>query len=80
MDEIIDFLYEQGFKPFQICITPKIILHSVETMKKRIQELQRQGVYVDNLSVLTKTQKQYQLYLNKLVSENGKKLKAIMNK
>lgn len=77
IDETIDYLYSLGMKPIQICITPKVFLHSVETTKKRVQELQEQGVYIDNLRLLTKSQKQYQVYYNKLVSANKKKLRSI---
>ncbi|KRT85373.1 hypothetical protein AMK59_2072, partial [Oryctes borbonicus] len=45
MDEIIDYLYSLNIHPAHICITPKILLHSVETMKKRVQELHDQGVH-----------------------------------
>lgn len=77
MNEIIDYLYSLHIKPIHICITPKILLYSVETMKKRVEELQEQGVYIDNLRLLTKSQKQYQVYYNKLITVNKKKLRGI---
>lgn len=77
IDEIITYLYEFQFKPIQICVSPKILLHSVDTVKKRVQELQKEGVHIDNLNILIKTQKKYAVYYNKLVSTNKKKLKNV---
>ncbi|GJQ70569.1 hypothetical protein Trydic_g22968 [Trypoxylus dichotomus] len=77
MAEIIDYLYNLGIQPTHICITPKILLHSVETMKKRVKELQEQGVHVDNLRLLTKSQKQYRAYYNKVVSAKKKTTKSV---
>ncbi|KAJ8949593.1 hypothetical protein NQ317_007847 [Molorchus minor] len=39
MNEMIDFLYKQGFQPIHMRRVPKILLHSVETTKKRLKEL-----------------------------------------
>lgn len=67
MKEILDFLFSQGFKPLQICRVPKILLHSVETTKQRLKELQQYGKHLDSLYLLTKSKKQYMQCLEGLV-------------
>lgn len=74
MDEIIDFLYSQGFRPYHICRVPKILLHSVQTTSKRIRELEKQGMTMDSLHMLTKSQKQYMQFYEALVKSNQQKL------
>lgn len=75
MKEIIDFLFAQGFQPPQICRVPKIFLHSVETMKKRLKELEPYGRHLDSLYMLTKSKKQYTQFLETL-EKGSKKLKS----
>lgn len=70
---MIDFLYNQGFSPIHIIKVPKILLHSVETTRKRLLELEALGFKVDSLSVLTKSQKQYMMYYENLVKCNKSK-------
>ncbi|KAG5889013.1 hypothetical protein JTB14_033942 [Gonioctena quinquepunctata] len=72
MNEIIDFLLLYGFKPIQICRTPKILLHSVETIKKRLKEMEALGMQLDTLYVLTKSQKQYNQVLETLIANKSK--------
>lgn len=73
LKEIIDFLYEYGFTPLHIVRHPKILLHSVETTKKRLNELQAQSVQLDSLYILTKSQKQYMNYYENLIKTNKNK-------
>lgn len=77
LQDIIDFLYSEGFKPYHICRVPKILLHSVETTRKRIRELEKQGMKMDSLHMLTKSQKQYMQYYEALVKGNKNKMKSI---
>ncbi|XP_065163916.1 transcription termination factor, mitochondrial [Atheta coriaria] len=79
MKEIIDFLYAEGFKPYHIRRVPKILLHSVQTTKKRIRELERQGVKMDSLYMLTKSQRQYMQYYQALVKSNANKVKKVQD-
>ncbi|CAH0557011.1 unnamed protein product [Brassicogethes aeneus] len=73
MEEIINFLYNQGFKPKHIRNCPKILLHSVETTKNRLKQLEAQGMFLESLSVLTKSQKQYLTFYDGLVKQNKMK-------
>lgn len=72
MNEILDFLFAQGFKSSQICRVPKILLHSVETTKQRLKELKPYGKYLDSLYLLTKSKKQYMQCFEALVKASGK--------
>lgn len=72
MKEILDFLFSQGFKPSQICRVPKILLHSVETTKQRLKELEPFGKHLDSLYLLTKSKKQYMQYFESLVKTSNK--------
>lgn len=72
MKEILDFLFAQGFKPLQICRVPKILLHSVETTKQRLKELEPYGKHLDSLYMLTKSRKQYMQHFEALVKTSNK--------
>lgn len=73
--EVLDFLFAQGFQPYQICRVPKILLHSVETTKKRLKELEPYGRHLDSLYVMTKSKKQYMQFYETLV-KSCKKIKT----
>ncbi|CAG9838090.1 unnamed protein product [Diabrotica balteata] len=72
MNDIIDFLLQKGFKPIHICRTPKILLHSVNTIKKRLQEIEANNVQLDSLVILTKSQRQYAHVLDSMKSTKTK--------
>ncbi|KAF5273588.1 hypothetical protein FQR65_LT04586 [Abscondita terminalis] len=73
--EIIDFLLGYGFTPLHIVKNPKILLHSVETTAKRLKQLESEGLKLDTLYILTKSQKQYLTYYENLVKANKNKIK-----
>ncbi|XP_023012057.2 mitochondrial transcription termination factor [Leptinotarsa decemlineata] len=72
MNEIIDFLLNNGFKPVHICRTPKILLHRVETIEKRLKEMEDLGIQTDALYVLTKSQKQYMQIIESYLANKNK--------
>lgn len=73
MNEMIDFLLLNGFTKLQICRSPKILLHSLETIKKRLKEIGDRGTKLDTLSVLTKSRKQFEQFLESLKPSKIKK-------
>ncbi|XP_018578179.1 transcription termination factor, mitochondrial [Anoplophora glabripennis] len=75
MNEMIEFLFKHGFKPIHICRIPKILLHGVETTRKRLKELEATGMQLDSLYLLTKSQRQYLQYYELLVKSGKNKLK-----
>lgn len=73
MQEIIDFLFQEGFTPSHIIRIPKILLHSVETIGKRIKELEKvRGTQLNSLHILTKSQKQYQQFYESMLKNKEK--------
>ncbi|XP_044752032.1 transcription termination factor, mitochondrial [Coccinella septempunctata] len=59
LSEIINFLYSKGFQSYHIYRVPKILVHSVETTKKRLELIENAGIQIDSLYMLTKSQKQF---------------------
>lgn len=72
MSGMIDFLLLYGFKPIQICRSPKIMLHSVETIRKRLRELETSNIQLDSLHILTKSQRQYMSFIDSMKANKGK--------
>nr|CAI5857813.1 unnamed protein product [Callosobruchus analis] len=60
LNSIIQYLLEHGFTATDICINPRILLHSLETIKERMERLEAMGVQPDFLSVLMRSQKQFE--------------------
>ncbi|XP_057657393.1 transcription termination factor, mitochondrial [Diorhabda carinulata] len=75
IEVMIEFLLQKGFTPRHICKTPKILLHSVDTVKKRIKEIETNNIHLDSLVMLTKSQRQYMHFLE-TVKCNKSKLKS----
>jgi lipoate synthase len=46
-----------------VIIVPRVLAHSVETMKKRLNQLRSIGVYPKNLNVLCLSKREFQKYL-----------------
>lgn len=77
LKELIDFLLISGFTPQHICRNPKILVHSLETTRKRLKLLEEKGLQIDSLHMLTKSQKQFNQNYDALVkSKNKVKVKA----
>lgn len=72
INEMVDFLLCTGFKPVHICRTPKILLHSVDTIKTRLKLLDEQGKQLNSLSVCTKSKKQFSNFLESIKSDKLK--------
>lgn len=70
--ETLDFLFSEGFKPHHICRSPKILMHSVETMKARLTELKPYGKELDSLYMLTKSKRQFTQFVESLEKSRKK--------
>ncbi|KAK9873009.1 hypothetical protein WA026_020354 [Henosepilachna vigintioctopunctata] len=70
--DIINFLYSKGFNPNHIYRNPKILVHSIETTKKRLEQLEKSGLQVNSLYMLTKSQKQFNWYLESSIKGKTK--------
>lgn len=77
--DTIDFLFRKGFKPEHIIRNPKILTHSVQTTERRLAQFEEKEIKLESLSILTKSNKQYQHYFESVV-KNKKKEKQENNK
>lgn len=73
INKIVDFLLCNGFNTVHVCRTPKILLHSSDTIKARLKVLEDQGTQLNSLTVLTKSKKQFLQFLDSHSSERCKK-------
>lgn len=63
MKEILDFLFDAGFTPLDISQTPRIFCHSLDTTRKRLDELKSIGCRPQSLVILCKSAKEYQKFV-----------------
>lgn len=73
MNGMIDFLLSKGFTTVHLSRSPKILLHSVDTIRERLVLLDAQGTQLNSLSVCTKSKKQFTHFLESISSEKNKK-------
>lgn len=66
LKEIIDFLYLEGFNSSQIYSSPRVLCHSLVTLKERLKILQDHGYKVRSLLTLCKNSKDFKELLQKL--------------
>lgn len=63
--EILDYLMnEQGFEPYQILNVIRVLCHSLDTTKKRLDELKAVGCRPTSLIIVCKSQNEYQKFLD----------------
>lgn len=61
LQQVLDFLLNEAqFSPTQIVQVPKILSHSLDTTKKRLEELKSIGYTPNSLSNLCKSKREYQ--------------------
>lgn len=61
LKEVLDFLLdEMNFSPLQIVQVPKVLSHSLDTTKARLNELKSIGYTLTSLSNLCKSKREYQ--------------------
>ncbi|KAJ9586495.1 hypothetical protein L9F63_019853 [Diploptera punctata] len=59
LNEVFDFLYAEGFTPQQVIQVPRIMFHSVETIKSRLTELREAGYNPSSLMTLCKSKREF---------------------
>ncbi|XP_049784479.1 transcription termination factor, mitochondrial isoform X1 [Schistocerca cancellata] len=69
LKRMIDFLYEEGFSAEQIRQIPRVLCHSPETVKIRLKELRMLGYNPSSLTVLCKSKRIYNSFVNKLLQK-----------
>lgn len=65
MKEILDYLYEQGYTPVHVCRVPRILVHSQETTKARIQSFKELGYLPPSLAMFCKSKRDFDKILHK---------------
>lgn len=72
--EILDYLLiEEKYEPFHVARCLKVLLHSSETTKKRMEELKSHGCRPTSLVILCHSQNLYNEFLQKWISECTKR-------
>lgn len=74
LKEIIDFLYLEGFSSEQIYNSPRVLCHSLVTLKERLKLLQDHGYNIKSLLTLCKNSKDFKELLQKLKEREKYKL------
>lgn len=65
MKEMLDFIYAQGYTPAHVCRVPRILIHSLETTKIRVQQLKQIGYTPPSLAILCKSKRDFDKILKK---------------
>ncbi|XP_055695314.1 transcription termination factor, mitochondrial [Lutzomyia longipalpis] len=67
--EILDYLLiEAGFSPQDIAQVPRILCHSLETTRSRLNELKNHGCTPSTLTIVCKSQREYEKFVNNWLS------------
>lgn len=74
LKEIIDFLYLEGFNSSHIYSSPRVLCHSLVTLKERLKVLQDHGYKVRSLLTLCKNSKDFKELLQKLQEKEKYKI------
>lgn len=62
----MDYLLGQGFSAYHIAQAPKILSHSLQTTKERLEEIKALGLSTNSLVILCKSKKEYAKHLKAL--------------
>ncbi|KAL9706452.1 hypothetical protein quinque_009970 [Culex quinquefasciatus] len=75
--KVIDFLLEEmGYSPHDIALNPRILMHSLQTTKKRMAHLEELGCRPRSLIVVCKSQRQYDLFVKEWLEAKERRKKA----
>ncbi|XP_067007907.2 transcription termination factor, mitochondrial isoform X2 [Anabrus simplex] len=72
LKEVLDFLYQEGFTPQQVCQVPRVLNHSLRTLQTRLKQLRSLDYNPNSLIVLCQTKRQYRIFVEKLISVRQK--------
>lgn len=75
MKDILDYLLiEEKFHPFEIANVIRILCHSLETTKKRLNELKEHGCRPTSLIIVCKSQSEYNKFLQTWIQMRKKRM------
>ncbi|XP_075149791.1 mitochondrial transcription termination factor [Haematobia irritans] len=77
--EVLDYLLEEAkFARFEVAQVPRILCHSLETTKQRINELKEHGCRPSSLVIVCRSKREYNKFLNSWIENyNPKKNKNV---
>lgn len=62
--EVLDYLLEEEkFTRYEVAQTPRILCHSLETTKERINELKKYGCRPSSLVIVCRSKREYEKFL-----------------
>lgn len=69
--EVLDYLLiEEGFKPLEVASTIRILSRSINTIKDRINNIKKHGLRPMSLSIVCRSQSEFDKYLQRLIERN----------
>uniref|UniRef100_A0A182SIY5 Transcription termination factor, mitochondrial n=1 Tax=Anopheles maculatus TaxID=74869 RepID=A0A182SIY5_9DIPT len=72
--KVIDYLLDElDYKPNDIAVNPRILMHSLQTTKKRMAQLKEIGCRPKSLIIVCKSQRQYDLFVKEWVDSKERK-------
>ena len=64
--EVLDYLLnEANFTRYEIAQVPRVLCHSLETTKQRLEELKQYGCRPSSLVIVCRSKREYEKFLNK---------------
>lgn len=68
MKEVLDYLFAAGFSPVDIAQTPRIFCHSLQTTKKRLEQLKSLGCRPQSLTTVCKSANEYEKFVTNWIN------------
>ncbi|XP_050077294.1 transcription termination factor, mitochondrial [Anopheles maculipalpis] len=74
--KVIDYLLDElDYNPNDIALNPRILMHSLQTTKKRMAQLKEIGCRPKSLIIVCKSQRQYDLFVKEWMDSKERKKK-----
>uniref|UniRef100_A0A182QGG9 Transcription termination factor, mitochondrial n=1 Tax=Anopheles farauti TaxID=69004 RepID=A0A182QGG9_9DIPT len=75
--KVIDYLLDElDYKPHDIALNPRILMHSLHTTKKRMEQLKDIGCRPKSLIIVCKSQRQYEMFVKEWMDSKERKKKV----
>uniref|UniRef100_A0A182TXE7 Mitochondrial transcription termination factor n=1 Tax=Anopheles melas TaxID=34690 RepID=A0A182TXE7_9DIPT len=75
--KVIDYLLDElDYTPNDIALNPRILMHSLQTTKKRMAHLKEIGCRPKSLIIVCKSQRQYDLFVKEWIDAKERKMKV----
>uniref|UniRef100_A0A182NGK7 Transcription termination factor, mitochondrial n=1 Tax=Anopheles dirus TaxID=7168 RepID=A0A182NGK7_9DIPT len=75
--KVIDYLLDElDYKPHDIALNSRILMHSLHTTKKRMEQLKEIGCRPKSLIIVCKSQRQYEMFVKEWIDAKERKKKV----